>query len=186
MLMKAIEFALRKHEGQVRKGTSIPYITHPFEVMNILLSNGYDIDVCVAGLLHDTLEDTDTTDQEIIDLFGKRVHDLVLSHTEDKTRSWEERKETTVTNLSNTSDLEEAALCFADSLANLRSLSRDYETVGEALWKRFKRGANEQLDYYFKILTSGSRLVDKPMYGEYVRLYESFSETIARKRTAAL
>ena len=60
----AIIFASIKHQNQKRKGTNLPYIVHPMEVMQILTENGCSENVIVAGILHDTLEDTDTTPQE--------------------------------------------------------------------------------------------------------------------------
>ena len=71
----AIIFAAVKHKDQKRKGTDIPYIVHPMEVMQILTENEVSEDVIIAGILHDTLEDTDTKPQEIETKFGKAVLD---------------------------------------------------------------------------------------------------------------
>ena len=85
----AINFAVAKHAGQMRKGSNIPYITHPLETMTILNSMRADLNLLIAGLLHDTLEDTDTSPNELLKLFNKEVAELVAAHTEDKTKSWE-------------------------------------------------------------------------------------------------
>lgn len=83
LLEKAIHFATAKHAGQLRKGTTTPYIVHPLETMNILRSMNADTNLLIAGLLHDTVEDTDTTVEEIAEVFGTDVADLVGGHSED-------------------------------------------------------------------------------------------------------
>ena len=88
----AIIFAAKAHEGQRRKGTDIPYITHPFEVAQILMEAGCDETLIIAGLLHDPLEDTEVTAAEIEEQFGPEVLALVDSDSEDKSLSWEDRK----------------------------------------------------------------------------------------------
>ena len=75
----AIIFAAKKHQNQKRKGTNLPYIVHPMEVMQILTENGCNENVIVAGILHDTLEDTDTKPEEIEAEFGKDILELVLT-----------------------------------------------------------------------------------------------------------
>nr|WP_316046713.1 HD domain-containing protein [Planococcus glaciei] len=93
----AIGFAAFKHTGQVRKGTSIPYISHPFAVGMMLQQAGESEEVIAAGILHDTLEDTATTEEEIRTVFGEQVLLLVKAASEpDKSRPWEDRKRHTV------------------------------------------------------------------------------------------
>ena len=81
---KAIEFAERSHEGQNRKGTLVPYIVHPFEVAQILIDAGSDTKVIIAGLLHDTVEDTVVSINDIQEKFGLEVASLVSFCSEDK------------------------------------------------------------------------------------------------------
>ena len=92
LLEKSIHFATNHHAGQVRKGTHIPYIVHPLETMNILRSMNADTNLLIAGVLHDTIEDTEATHDDILDRFGTDVVTLVDSHSEDKSKTWEERK----------------------------------------------------------------------------------------------
>lgn len=92
LLEKAIAFAVEKHTGQLRKGTDIPYIVHPMEVMNLLIGMGADKPLVIAGILHDLMEDTGTSKEEIREIFGSDVAELVAAHSEDKSKSWEERK----------------------------------------------------------------------------------------------
>ena len=75
LLNKAIIFATKCHAGQVRKGTSRAYITHPLETMSILNFMQADESLLAAGVLHDTIEDTDATYEQLIDLFG---YDIVV------------------------------------------------------------------------------------------------------------
>ena len=79
LLQKAMEFAAMKHEGYVRKGTTIPYFTHVMEAMEIVSRMTEDEEVRAAAVLHDTLEDTPTTKKELIHFFGRRVADLVAA-----------------------------------------------------------------------------------------------------------
>ena len=84
MIEEAVAFARRAHAGAVRKGTNIPYITHPMETAVIISLMTEDEDLVVAALLHDVIEDTDVTPEELEERFGRRVTELVLEETEDK------------------------------------------------------------------------------------------------------
>ena len=151
---KAFQFAFSKHDGQFRKGTDIPYITHPFAVSMILKHHQYSDDVVAAGLLHDTLEDTETTEEELQDLFGENVLGLVQAASEeDKTLSWEERKLHTIKELSMKST-DQLAVIVADKLHNLRSIQEDIDTIGATVWYRFNRGKREQSWYYMSIVNA--------------------------------
>ena len=97
-ITKAIEFSAKAHEGHFRKGSKIPYITHPLEVAKILgeAVNPKENEALIcAGLLHDTVEDTDTSLETIRREFGEKVADLVASDSENKGLSWEKRKQNT-------------------------------------------------------------------------------------------
>lgn len=113
----AIIFATIKHQNQKRKGTEIPYIVHPMEVMQILTENGCSETVIVAGILHDTLEDTDTRPEEIEKRFGKEILAIVQTECEDKSKTWKERKQVFIDSLKNDS-LEAKLVCCADKLSN--------------------------------------------------------------------
>jgi len=84
MIRKAIDFATIKHAGQKRKGSGLDYITHPIKVGFILQSLNMPYAVIIAGILHDTIEDTDATYDEIVQEFGIEVADLVMELTTDK------------------------------------------------------------------------------------------------------
>ena len=148
----AIIFAAKAHEGQRRKGTDIPYITHPFEVAQILMEAGCDETLIIAGLLHDTLEDTEVTAAEIEEQFGPEVLALVDSDSEDKSLSWEDRKKHTIEYLRDRASLEELLLACADKLANMRSIKADYMVLGDKVWDRFHRGKEQQSWYYSSLI----------------------------------
>ncbi len=94
LILKAFNYAAEKHQGQRRKGASAtPYINHPIAVDEMLWRIGSvrDVSVIVAAILHDTVEDTDATPEELERLFGGEVRGLVAQVTDDKTLGKEER-----------------------------------------------------------------------------------------------
>lgn len=150
----AIEFAAVAHRDQVRKGSDIPYISHPYGVAMILQQAKCKEEVVIAALLHDTLEDTDTTEEDIRSRFGSEVLRLVQGASEpDKSAPWEERKQHTLDFLKS-ADLPLRQLSCADKLHNLRSTRRDFEAHGDAVWRRFNRGYEQQKWYYTSLVES--------------------------------
>ena len=167
MVLKALAFASEKHRDTYRKGNKAPYIVHPLEVMTILMTEKYPTSVLVAGLLHDTLEDTDTTKEELLQHFGEEVLRLVTYNSEDKSRSWIERKHHTIEQMNNEWDDLASALCFADKLANLRSLFRAIEANGLGIFNKMNAPKEHVLSYYYNIFLAGRRLIGREMYHEY-------------------
>lgn len=154
IIEKALQIASQAHNGQFRKGMKIPYITHPVAVGLILMKAGYSDELVAAGILHDTVEDTDVTIEEIEREFGPKVAEIVAGCSEpDKSLSWEKRKEHTIEFLKMASSDIRAVAC-ADKLHNIRSIIHDYEQNGEAVWSRFKRGKEQQGWYYTNIVES--------------------------------
>lgn len=174
MIHRAINFAARAHDGQLRKGSDIPYIVHPFETAQILTEAGCEAGVICAGLLHDTVEDTETTIDEIKSEFGERVAYLVALCSEDKADSWEERKEHTLAELqSGSMAMDELLLVCADKLSNLRSIAEDSIYLGEDLWKRFRRPKEMQGWYYRSLAEALKPLSGYLMYQEFCTLCET-------------
>jgi (p)ppGpp synthase/HD superfamily hydrolase len=159
----AIVFAARKHDKQYRKSTDIPYIAHLMEVMQILFENNCEEEVNIAGILHDTLEDTNTTKDEIRSQKKKNVLSIVQSETEDKTKIWKERKQATIDHLPSASK-EAKLVCCADKLSNMRSIYADLEDIGEKLWERFNADKKSLQWYYKNILLAISEISDSDMY----------------------
>ena len=164
MIHEAIEFAAIRHRNQTRKGTNIPYIVHPMEVTQIT-ANGCDEKTIVAGILHDTLEDTSTTYEEISENFGADVAEIVGGVTEDKSKSWKARKLHTITTLPDES-FESQLVCCADKVANLRSMLADYEKHGENFWNRFNAPKEDIAWHYRGVRDSLCALEDYEMYRE--------------------
>lgn len=123
-ILKAADQAARWHEGQRRKGAKgEPYVNHLLEVAALVAeAEPDDIDLIVAALLHDAIEDQKKTREEIADLFGDRVADLVVEVTDDKTKPKEERKRLQIINAPHKSR-DAKVIKLADKTSNLRSLA---------------------------------------------------------------
>lgn len=173
----AIEFAATAHQSQYRKGTGIPYISHPFGVAMLLSSYNYSEEIIIAALLHDVLEDTATTEQQLNDQFGPEVTYIVVACSEpDKSLSWEERKTHTIESLPYF-PLEVRLVACADKLHNLRSMKREFEMTGPAFWSRFKRGEKEQAWYYKSLAEAFAKPEDHtshPLFAEFIHEVNDF------------
>lgn len=152
MLFEATRVAAAAHDGQFRKGTRIPYLVHPLRVGAILSHAGLGDTVVAAAILHDTIEDTAVTIEDLRERFSPEVCELVLTATEpDKSAPWESRKERTVRGLESRS-AEALCLLAADKIDNLESLAENLDVEGEAAWERFSRGRRKQRWFYTSVL----------------------------------
>ena len=187
LLDRAIEFAMMKHAGQVRKGTSIPYFTHVMEAMEIVSRMTEDEELRAAAVLHDTLEDTETTKAELVEAFGYRVADLVAAESEDKRKdrpegeTWLVRKTETIEHLRN-ADTNIKMLALGDKLSNIRAMTRDYKVIGEKLWQKFNEKNPVMQGMYYGQLANAfgedETLRETPEYREYIELCAGlFSKT---------
>jgi (p)ppGpp synthase/HD superfamily hydrolase len=178
----ALQTAWQAHSHQKRKGSEIPYVIHPIEVAIILIENGADEDLITAGLLHDTLEDTNITIEYIKENFGMKVLNLVVSASEpyklesntklsldEEIDSWKARKTHTI-NFILDAPLETKLLTCADKLSNIRSMVKDYKSIGNELWKKFNAGASDQKWYYEELIKSLYELSEYKMYREFTSL----------------
>ncbi len=148
-VFEALEFAAECHRGQYRKGTRIPYIVHPVSMVRFLARVGAPEDVLAAAALHDVVEDTEATLDQVRERFGDRVAELVEGASEtDKSQTWRERKEATVQAARQTDDAELTVLKCVDKLDNLSDIREDRELVGEKIWERFKADKANQVWYY--------------------------------------
>jgi (p)ppGpp synthase/HD superfamily hydrolase len=153
MVFEALEFAVEAHgrAGHMRKGTRFPYVIHPLRVAWILERHGHDEPVIAAGLLHDTIEDTDVTKEDLAERFGERVAQLVEAVSEaDKSASWRERKGATIEKVA-TAEPDVLALLAADKLDNVRSIRDTLAERGEQTWELFK-GGRDDFAWYFRSL----------------------------------
>ena len=124
-LIAALAFAADKHKNQRRKDADAsPYINHPIALANLLLNEAgvEDQRVLVAAILHDTIEDTDTTEQELVKHFGKDVADIVLEVTDDKALPKAERKRLQIEHAAHISRRAKLVK-LADKICNLRDIT---------------------------------------------------------------
>lgn len=173
---RAIILAVKAHSGAVRKGTKLHYIVHPIESCAIAASITDDKEIIAAAVLHDVVEDSDYTREDLLKEFGECVTNLVCSDTEDKMRdisadkSWKLRKQATLDFLDNATK-EEKIICIADKLSNMRAIYRDYNRLGDKLWERFnQKDKNEHFWYYGGIADRLTCLKETEAYKEYVEL----------------
>ena len=169
-LTEAISFAAKKHKLQKRKGADEePYINHPLEVLNLLTNVGKieDFDVLIAAVLHDTIEDTKTTKEEITKLFGGKVCKMVLELTDDKSLPKATRKQMQIEHAPHISDGAKA-IKLGDKISNIRDVSEnppdgwsnerrlEYINWGKKVIDGL-RGVNAELENYFDELFIAAR-----------------------------
>lgn len=178
---KALTFAKKAHQGQFRKGTNMPYIIHPIETAEIVKNMTNDAEIIAAAFLHDVIEDTDITEEEIKKEFGQRVLNLVLAESEQRGKelqamsmeeSWEIRKKEKLEKLKLESE-EVKIIALGDKLSNIRAIKKDYAELGEKLWNRFHQKDKQKQGWYYhelvEVLCSLNRFEE---WQEFKRLVE--------------
>jgi len=161
---EAFKYAAQEHRCQLRKGTTIPYISHLMSVSALIWENGGDEDQAIAGLLHDVIEDADPPSavprirQEILEKFGQRVLDLVEGCTDGvqdasgEKAPWKERKESYLAHLGH-EPAELLLVSCCDKLHNARTILTDLITHGESFFNRFA-GKKEGTLWYYRQLSN--------------------------------
>ena len=174
LMDRAIIFATRAHSGTYRKGTKIPYIVHPIEAAAIVATMTDDPDMIAAAVLHDVVEDTDATLEEIRFFFNERIAKLVEAESEDKRKdlppqeTWMVRKMETLNFLRYEADRDAKILALADKLSNMRAVHRDQNTIGDKLWERFNEKSKEKHGWmYRQVADALSELKDTFAWQEY-------------------
>lgn len=168
MINKAIIFATNAHLNQHRKGSNTPYILHPLEAGIIVSQITRDEDLISAAILHDVIEDTNITIEILKKEFNKRVVDIVLSESEDKSKSWKERKTHTLKSLKEEKHEEIGIVALGDKLSNMRAIHRDIQRIGDELWKVFNVTDKNEHKWYYK------GLVDSLSYLHQYNEYQEF------------
>jgi len=167
-LLDALNFAAQKHKNQTRKDGKIPYINHPIQVANILAQNGEtDISLLSAALLHDTIEDTNTSEKEILENFGQEVLQIVLDCTDDKYLSSQERKAKQISSASSKCRAAKV-LKIADKICNVTDISSN-PPIGWSIKRK-----QEYLDWSAKVVNE--------LVGTNIQLEERFNEILSKSR----
>ena len=142
LLDRAIIFAVRAHAGTERRGKGFPYIVHPMEAVEIVATMTPDQELLAAAALHDTVEDTDVTVDQIRAEFGNRIADLVAAESDafvegvSDEDSWHTRKRAAIERLAKAPH-DAKMVALGDKLSNMRAIARDYAVQGDALWNLF-------------------------------------------------
>ena len=175
MINKAIAFAAKAHEGQLRKGTNLPYILHPIEVGVIVSRMTNDEEVIAAAVLHDTVEDCKFVSiDQIRQEFGDRVARIVAAESDDKSKGWKERKSLKLEALKKETVREVKLVALGDKLSNIRSLKNDYDRIGEEVWLRFNMKQKQMQGWYYRGLCDAlSDLEDLTEYQEFCELVDN-------------
>ena len=174
---RAVIFAVGAHDGKMRKIGNLPYIIHPLEASVIASGITNDREILAATLLHDTIEDTPTTEEELKELFGERVAALVMSETENKRRdlppeqSWYIRKKEALEVLKNSDDIGVKIVWLSDKLSNMRSFYKMFLQDGLDLWNSFHQNdPSKQAWYYRSVAEYTSELCETDAWVEYNEL----------------
>lgn len=174
---KAAHFAISAHANTERRAKGFPYIIHPMEAAAIVATMTTDPELLAAAILHDTLEDTEVTFEELRSQFGNRVAYLVLAESNIKKNgiqrqtTWRESKSRAVERLANASH-EGKIVAMGDKLSNLRAIASDYQLIGDQLWSRFHapEGKKDVEWYYRALFDALNDLKGTLPYQEFERL----------------
>lgn len=176
LLDRAIVFAVRAHAGTERRGKGFPYIVHPLEAVEIVATMTRDQELLAAAALHDTVEDTDTTVEQIRAEFGDRIASLVASESDvfqqgvSEEDSWHTRKQAAIDRLAAASH-DAKIVALGDKLSNMRAIARDYAVQGDKLWNLFHAKDPKDHEWHYRGLAASlSELQDTFAYKEFEQL----------------
>lgn len=176
LLDRAIVFAVKAHHNTERRGKGFPYIVHPMEAVEIVATITSDQELLAAAVLHDTIEDTDVTVDQLRQEFGDRIATLVQAESdqfkeeENETDSWHGRKQAAIDRLAAAS-LDAKIVAMGDKLSNMRAIARDYALKGDDLWQIFHVTDKASHEWHYRGLASSlSELSDTFAYNEFISL----------------
>ena len=180
LLDRAICFAVQAHHNTERRGKGFPYIVHPMEAVEIVSTITADQELLAAAALHDTIEDTDVTVEQIREAFGDRVAELVhaesdqingeLFNGENEEETWHARKQAAIDRLAKASH-DAKIVAMGDKLSNMRAIWRDYQIKGDDIWNIFHVKDKASHEWHYRGLAESlSELKDTFAYQEFVRL----------------
>jgi len=176
LLDRAIIFAVRAHAGTERRGKGFPYIVHPMEAVEIVATMTPDQELLAAAVLHDTVEDTDVTIEQIRTEFGERVASFVAAESDephqrpDSVENWHDRKQAAINRIARASR-DAKIVALGDKLSNMRAIARDYALQGDALWDLFHAKDPKDHEWHYRGLADAlSELNDTFAYKEFENL----------------
>ncbi len=162
LLDRAIVFAVKAHAGTERRGKGFPYIVHPMEAMEIVATMTPDQELLAAAALHDTVEDTDVTIDQIRAEFGDRVASLVAAESDvmvegvSEEDSWHARKQAAIDRLARAPH-DAKMVALGDKLSNMRAIARDYAMQGDKLWSLFHASDPKDHEWHYRGLADSLR-----------------------------
>jgi len=176
LLDRAIVFAVSAHAGTERRGKGFPYIVHPMEAVEIVATMTPDQELLAAAALHDTVEDTDVTIEQIRTEFGDRVASFVAAESDephqrpDSVENWRARKQAAINRIACASR-DAKIVALGDKLSNMRAIARDYAQQGDALWDLFHAKDPQDHEWHYRGLADAlSELRDTFAYREFENL----------------
>lgn len=175
---RAIEFAVKAHADSERRGKGFPYIIHPMEAAAIVATMTPDQELLAAAVLHDTVEDTNVTVEQLRSLFGDRVAELVEAESDvfveglSEEATWHDRKQAAIDRLA-AAPRDAKMVALGDKLSNMRAIARDYEEQGDELWKIFHAKDPSDHEWHYRGLAASlSELEGTFAYREFVDLID--------------
>ncbi len=180
LLDRAIIFAVKAHHNTERRGKGFPYIVHPLEAMAIVATITPDQELLAAAALHDVIEDTEVTVDELREMFGERIAHLVHAESDqlngelfdgqNEEETWHARKQAAIDRLAAASH-DAKIVAMGDKLSNMRAIARDYKEKGDALWSIFHVKDKASHEWHYRGLAASlSELSDTFAYQEFVQL----------------
>ncbi|MBO4361272.1 MAG: bifunctional (p)ppGpp synthetase/guanosine-3',5'-bis(diphosphate) 3'-pyrophosphohydrolase [Paludibacteraceae bacterium] len=178
LLDRAIVFAVNAHHNTERRGKGFPYVVHPMEAVEIVATITSDQQLLAAAALHDTIEDTDVTVEQLRAEFGERIANLVHAESDQFTEgvsdedSWHDRKQAAIDRLAAASH-DAKIVAMGDKLSNMRAIWRDYQQQGDRLWQIFHVKDKASHEWHYRGLAASlAELSDTFAYQEFVRLVD--------------
>lgn len=182
LLDRAIIFAVKAHHNTERRGKGFPYIVHPLEAMEIVATITPDQELLAAAALHDVIEDTEVTVDELREMFGERIAHLVHAESDqidgvlfdgqNEEETWHARKQAAIDRLA-AAPHDAKIVAMGDKLSNMRAIARDYKEKGDALWSIFHVKDKASHEWHYRGLAASlSELSGTFAYQEFVRLID--------------
>lgn len=170
LIEKAVRIATQAHQGQKRKDGP-PYIIHPYMCALKLFQNKFSDVAIAAALVHDVLEDTSYTEEQLRTELGEEICSIVRNVTYDKSLSWEEQRMKYIDAVRQSSEAVRA-VSIVDKIHNAESLLIAYAQEGPAIWKRFNKGKAKKIWFEKALLHMFKETWKHPLVDEYAELVE--------------